>query len=423
LEPEILEINPVLVDANLHLARQLGEIDAKLAVLADRVLQVDDARQGMVLGSLQKSSQLTLIVWGFAVVLAALLVGLMLLESRRYERQLRETEELAEAARSANLAKARFLTMMSHELRTPMNGVLGLIALVRQTVLTEAQARLLEQSERSGRRMSDLLGDILDFTELDSADAPPDLSTFEPRELGAAVEGAVQGLVQRTAVDFDVSVLPDTPEWITADFNRIQRALTHCCQHAIERPGADKVSLILFYSDRRLTCHVQDQTPETDVLGRQETIQGFDTDSLGPTIARGLIERLGGDLDVLQTGVRDMMLRVPALISTPKRDCVRIDAHSDTTRLLVEAALDQRRWRIWSEELDRGRVAAVLMETNGLDEEIAAKKMRAAHPGARLVAVGMPSLPSLFDAQCPIPPDQQKLNAALVSGTDEQAVV
>ena len=56
--------------------------------------------------------------------------------------------------------------MMSHELRTPMNGVLGLIALAKQTGLTDAQKRLIEQAERAGAHMSSLLGDILDFSDL-----------------------------------------------------------------------------------------------------------------------------------------------------------------------------------------------------------------------------------------------------------------
>ena len=40
-----------------------------------------------------------------------------------------------EAAEKANRAKTLFLANMSHELRTPMNGVVGMVDLLRETPL------------------------------------------------------------------------------------------------------------------------------------------------------------------------------------------------------------------------------------------------------------------------------------------------
>ena len=69
----------------------------------------------------------------------------------------------------ADALKDEFLANTSHELRTPLNGIIG----IGQSILDGAAGELTDQQRRnlgmivaSGRRLANLLNDLLDFSKL-----------------------------------------------------------------------------------------------------------------------------------------------------------------------------------------------------------------------------------------------------------------
>jgi len=112
------------------------------------------------------------------------------------EMQLRKyTERAISAARAEaelNLrSKSAFLSTMSHELRTPLNAIIGFSDIIRQPgATTPAQASdYAEHIASSGRRLLNVVSDVLDMSRLESGSLTLDML---PLYIGDVLEVAVE---------------------------------------------------------------------------------------------------------------------------------------------------------------------------------------------------------------------------------------
>jgi len=403
----------------------------RLRALSMLVLGGEERRLAGARDAVRSSARLTWIFSVAALVLSLLLIGIMLIETRRYRRMAAESAELAARAEAASRAKSRFLTMMSHELRTPMNGVLGLLALVRQTALNKRQIRLIDQADRSGRQMSALLGDILDFSDLQSESLVMARDMFELRGLARAVEEMFGPIIQREGVKFTIEIDADAPRWVVGDLTRLRQVLGHFVTFLVDVVGSKDVRLAIARAPSGLAFDIDVAVQGSDQPGWQpEAIFGrgsahygdFASDSLGPMIARGLVSLMGGSVTLLRpvAGRATLSICVPLELIDGAADCVRIEAESVTVQAVLAALLRKLVRGVWEPGAANQKVTAVLMEAGGEEETVRAARLRSDHPAARLIAVGAPRSAGLFDAVCPQPVTAEALAAAMSAGAEPQ---
>lgn len=371
-----------------------------------------------------------LMPWGPALLLMMLAAtGWALWQTVQVQRLTNQLALSVQNAAAPDSASQRFLTMLSHDLRTPLNGVMGMIALVRQSGLSQRQAHLLAEAERTGSNLVGLLRDTLDWSDLEHGQAKIRQEPYRTDVLAGAIEQCLADRAQHLQLVYSLRIDPKIPEWIAGDLPRLRQSVAHLCVFFAEIVRVPRIDVILSYRGTDLVCEFDVTANATnpggwrphEVFGRGKGADSaFATDTIGAMMARRVLHLMGGNLTMgtPRAGVTRLSLCMPAPVAIPKRDFVRVEVRSDTTQLLVHAILDERVWQVWSPADGADQVSAVILEGGSRDSQDDVSALRQQHPSARFISLGTPAQPSLFDAVCPLPAGAASLSAALDDATN-----
>lgn len=155
----------------------------------------------------------------------------------------RNVEDLQELEK----LKDEFLANTSHELRTPLNGIIGIVEsmLAGSTgEINPTQRENLILVASSGRRLFNLVNDVLDFSKLRHSDIEIKNNVVDMKALIDVVVQLSQHLVANKPLKL-LSILPDKVALIVGDEDRIQQILFNLIGNAIKftRSGTVEVSI------------------------------------------------------------------------------------------------------------------------------------------------------------------------------------
>jgi signal transduction histidine kinase len=132
------------------------------------------------------------LAWGTAlyVVLLIKTAQMQRQEMKQLHRLNFENEALVstlsdekENAENANRGKSEVLAVMSHEIRTLMNGVIGMLDILKYSELTPAQAEQVEVPTSSDDSLLRLLNDILELSRIESGRLQFEQTKVDPAQL------------------------------------------------------------------------------------------------------------------------------------------------------------------------------------------------------------------------------------------------
>ena len=265
-----------------------------------------------------------------------------------------KVDELAQANMrlyELNMLKSDFLATMSHELRTPLNSILGFSEVLDSIdSLDEKQKRYVQNIQKSGKTLLEMINDILDLAKIESGKMEVRLSDFRIAHLVAAQCDMARPLAERKNIDLEYRVDADLPP-LHQDQARVQQILNNLLSNAIKfTPEGGRVMvaarrddadfLVLRVSDTGVGIAPEDQQtifekfrqgrtalPGGDAMTREHSGSG-----LGLSIVKELCRLLGGEVSVqseLGKG-SDFIIRLPwNLEEQPRLDAAIVAGYEE----------------------------------------------------------------------------------------------
>lgn len=215
------------------------------------------------------------------------------------------------AAQRAVTAKSKFLSSVSHELRTPLNAVIGfgqLLELDKKEDLTDQQGEAVDQIVANGQALLGMIDALIELSEADTKSGAQAPHPVDPVYVIAdCIASVSQEAEQRNVTLTNQTDGKDLPS-VYGDEGKIWRILTNILSNAIRYnsdPGT--VSLSVEKRESVLRVLVRDSgigIAQSDVPNVFEPFfRGSNTENVtgigvGLSIARGMIEIIGGEIGV-----------------------------------------------------------------------------------------------------------------------------
>ena len=213
-------------------------------------------------------------------------------------------------AEAANQAKRRFISVVSHEMRTPLNAIIGMADLMRDTALTREQADMLQTLRGSSRVMLGLVEDVLDFSKIEAGKLVLERADFDLHALVNSTSRILQAQSQQKGIEFVVSIMPEVPPDLRGDAHHLRQVLINLAGNAVkftERgsvtvhvslQGETDGAVMLKFSVRDtgvgIPPEAQHRIFDSFTQADQSTTRRFGGTGLGTTIAKQLVELMGG---------------------------------------------------------------------------------------------------------------------------------
>lgn len=229
---------------------------------------------------------------------------------KKYFRNVRENMKLNTELQKGDKIKDQFLANTSHELRTPLHGIIN----IAHNVVTREKNRLDERSLEDmellitiGRRMTHLLGDLLDVVRLKEHRIELRQGPLSIQSVVPGVIAMLQFMAERKPVRLHMEIPESFPQ-VMADEERLVQILYNLLHNALKHTEEGTITVSADICEGHALIHVTDTGIGMDEDTRMRIFLPYEQGSygisdgqgigLGLNICKELVELHGGALTV-----------------------------------------------------------------------------------------------------------------------------
>lgn len=214
-------------------------------------------------------------------------------------------------AEESDKLKTAFLHNMSHEIRTPLNGILGFSKLLQDpSNSTEEINEYIGIINNSGKRLLEIVNNVLDISKIETGQVNVTMKTFSIKNLLEQLYKFFLPSANNKSINFSCFCeLDENQSYIYSDESKINQILTNLINNAIKFTHSGFVELSTKIENNIIIFIVKDSGIgiSEEYLNRiferfaqvdSSVSRRFEGAGLGLAISKGLVEILGGTINV-----------------------------------------------------------------------------------------------------------------------------
>jgi len=234
----------------------------------------------------------------------------LITELEKKEVELIKAKEKAE---ESDRLKSAFLANMSHEIRTPMNGILGFTdLLINHDQSNENQRRYISIIEKSGKRMLNIINDIIDISKIEAGLMEFNMNETNINEQFQFIYTFFKPEAEAKGIKLYLKkTLPAQEATIKTDSEKLYAILTNLVKNAIKYSNEGAIEFCYNLKNEKKAAELEFYVKDTGIgipKDRQDAIfERFiqaDIDDkmahqgagLGLAITKAYVEMLGGKI-------------------------------------------------------------------------------------------------------------------------------
>jgi len=217
-------------------------------------------------------------------------------------------------AEEANKAKNRFLANMSHEMRTPLNGIIGMLDLLKGTPLSKEQEELTGTIDDSAHTLLFLMQDVLDLSKIEAGKVSVEVSDFDLYSLVKQTVAVVEPQARFKGLATFLRVPSNVPFLLRGDPGLLRQVLLNLLGNALKFTESGEVGVrVTLESDTPRHATVRFEVVDTGIgisaeaqrriferftQADESITRRFGGTGLGTTISKEIVEMMGGTIGV-----------------------------------------------------------------------------------------------------------------------------
>ncbi|MDA8179869.1 MAG: ATP-binding protein [Deltaproteobacteria bacterium] len=217
-------------------------------------------------------------------------------------------------AEEANRAKNRFLANMSHEMRTPLNGIIGMLDLLKGTPLSTEQEELTNTIDDSAHTLLFLMQDVLDLSKIEAGKVSVEVSDFDLYAVVKHTVAIVEPQARFKGLATFLRVPSNVPFLLRGDPLLLRQVLLNLLGNALKFTERGEVGVrVTLESETPRQATVRFEVVDTGIgisaeaqrrifdrftQADESITRRFGGTGLGTTISKEIVEMMGGTIGV-----------------------------------------------------------------------------------------------------------------------------